>query len=400
MRLVALPVVLVTAVASAAHATAVERCRSTEQLAERVIASTATVLVDQSNGGLASGSGFFVGPDLIATNWHVVDGAQRLRVKLPKVDEPVETTGIVAADLANDLAIVQLKGATGAPLVLAAELPRQGAKIYAFGSPRLLEATMSDGIVSAERSIEGAQRLQITAAISPGSSGGPVTDECGRVVGVAYMTVRDSESLNFAIPTTFLRELLAKAGPPRSAAEVQQSGLDDLTRVRAERLGVPAGVDPERWVQVDLVTQRFYTGLERRELAGAQFYRHVGRDDLVKAADNTLAIGVAVAGGVCGALSLCSCASTIPAVMIAGPLAVVPVAAVVGGGMCVGVALGGTSFFLWKSDEGQAMSFDQLRALAEAHNAKLGAPPAPPRTAALALTGAPPPQDISLSMRW
>lgn len=358
-------------VASSARA-ATKTCPSTEELGERVIASTVTVLADGDGGIIGSGSGFFVERDLVVTNWHVVNGSKALRIKLTTSEETFPVEGIVGADLANDLAVLRLappaEGAAaieGRALPLLDEVPKRGAKVYAFGSPRLLEATMSDGIVSAEREIEGAPRIQITAAVSPGSSGGPVTDECGRVIGVAYMKVRDAEALNFAIPTRFVQTLLEKLEEPRGAEYWRQHGQAALKKITAERLGVPDGVDPEQWVQVDPVAQRFLIGLDRRPLDGTDFFRHVGRAELVKDADNTVPMVLYGTAGACGALSLCGCVASIP--LSAVGIGIVT-GAVAGVGLCGSLGLGGAGFMLWQDGVAPEMSFKEREALARSHN--------------------------------
>lgn len=346
-------------------------CPSTEELGESVIASTVTVLADGDQGIIGSGSGFFVDRDLIVTNWHVVNGSRALRIKLTSSEETLAVKGIVGADLANDLAVLRLEAPAsgeaieGRSLPLLDEVPKRGAKVYAFGSPRLLEATMSDGIVSAEREIEGAPRIQITAAVSPGSSGGPVTDECGRVIGVAYMKIRDAEALTFAIPTRFVQELLEKLDEPRGAEYWRQQGQKALKKVTAERLGVPDGVDPEQWVQVDPVAQRFLVGLDRRPLDGPDFFRHVGRSELVKEADNTVPLVLYGTAGACGALSACGCLASIPFI----PVGVGAITgAIAGVGLCGSLGLGGAGFMLWRDGVAPEMSFKEREALARRHN--------------------------------
>jgi hypothetical protein len=201
--------------------------------------------------------------------------------------------------------------------------------------------------------------------VSPGSSGGPVTDECGRVIGVAYMKVRDAEALNFAIPTRFVQELLAKLDEPRGAEYWRQQGQEALKKITAERLGVPDGVDPEQWVQVDPVAQRFLIGLDRRPLDGPDFFRHVGRAELVKEADNTMPMVLYGTAGACGALSLCGCVASIP--LSAVGIGIVT-GAISGAGLCGALGLGGAGFMLWQDGVAPEMSFKEREALARTHN--------------------------------
>jgi S1-C subfamily serine protease len=345
------------------------RCPTTEELGEQIIASTVTVLADGDEGIQGSGSGFFVEPDLVVTNWHVVEGSKQLRIKLTSADDTFPVAGIVAADLANDLAVLRIAPpVTGKALTLLDEVPKRGARIYAFGSPRLLEATMSDGIVSAEREIDGAPRIQITAAVSPGSSGGPVTDDCGRVIGVAYMKVRDAEALNFVIPTSFVVAILGKVGEPKSAEVWRQTGQDELKKVTATRLGVPDGIDPEQWVQVDQVAQRFLIGLDRRPLDGVAFFKHVGRGDLVTEADNTVPALLYTSGAICGGLSLCGCLVSVPLFFLGPGVITGPIA---GLGLCGSAGLAGAGFVMWQDGVVPELSFKEREALARTHNDRL-----------------------------
>jgi hypothetical protein len=102
-------------------------------------------------------------------------------------------------------------------------MPDVGARVYAVGNPEGLTGTFSEGIVSAIRPLGPDTLLQLTAAISPGSSGGPVLDERGRVLGVATATLKNGQSLNFAVPAMYVARALKSAGPaqPLSAAPKQ-----------------------------------------------------------------------------------------------------------------------------------------------------------------------------------
>lgn len=87
-----------------------------------------------------------------------------------------------------------------------------GDDIYVAGNPEGLEGTLSSGIVSAMREITGHKLLQITAPISPGSSGGPVMDAYGEVIGVAVATFKEGQNLNFAVPSSYVKKMLAAIG--------------------------------------------------------------------------------------------------------------------------------------------------------------------------------------------
>src|SRR5207237_789604 len=85
-----------------------------------------------------------------------------------------------------------------------------GDKVVAIGNPRGLEGSVSEGIVSGVRGSADIKILQITAPISPGSSGGPLFTANGEVVGVTTAALRDSQSLNFAVPASLLATLREK----------------------------------------------------------------------------------------------------------------------------------------------------------------------------------------------
>ncbi|GAI74434.1 unnamed protein product, partial [marine sediment metagenome] len=151
---------------------------------------------------LSQGSGFFINPEgYIVTNYHVLKGADSAIIKT--VDNKVYVVkGVIAEDRGADLVMVT----TDAPkdsieyIKISAELPKEGENILVIGSPLGLEHTVSNGIVSSIRDIEDFGKLiQITAPISPGSSGGPVVNQKGKVIGVASYHLIGGENLNFAI---------------------------------------------------------------------------------------------------------------------------------------------------------------------------------------------------------
>ena len=103
----------------------------------------------------------------------------------------------------SDLSLLETSADTSgiAPLVLSPSRPREGEKIVVIGNPLGLSGSVSDGIVAAHRALDGERLIQITAPISPGSSGSPVLNNLGQVVGVATLNVAGGQSLNFAIPS-------------------------------------------------------------------------------------------------------------------------------------------------------------------------------------------------------
>jgi S1-C subfamily serine protease len=176
---------------------------------------------DSSNEEVGNGSGFVISEDgKLATNHHVIEDAARL-VAVFSGGKEVEVAGIWAVDPSADLAILQLAPGSYRSLRLAATPAKQGASVVMIGSPLGLEGTVSTGIVSAVRERGPDRRivghdlsswgLQITAPMSPGSSGSPVLDDSGEVVGVAVGQRARGQSLNFAVPASYLRDLQGEA---------------------------------------------------------------------------------------------------------------------------------------------------------------------------------------------
>lgn len=167
---------------------------------------------DADGSVTSQGSGFYFGPGHVATNYHVIAGAAQVRI----LDIDGKTVGTAlyadAIDARLDLAILPAPADGPAGLPLALHLPELGDHVWAFGSPKGLYGTMTDGIVSAVRERGGRTVVQISAPISPGSSGGPVLDERGRVIGVTVSSIRGGQNLNFAVPARELAWLSALNG--------------------------------------------------------------------------------------------------------------------------------------------------------------------------------------------
>jgi len=198
-----------------------------------VIVETQTV-VDESGmvGELAKrmglermdghGSGFAVSEDgRIVTNHHVIQGADHLTVVTQDGRRlPVQ---ILAEDPDNDLALLKVQDA-GLPWVeLAATPPGPGAKTFAIGAPLGLDYTLTEGIISAHRTVGVTEFLQMQTPVAPGSSGGPLFDDVGKVVGVNTATAGGG-SMNLAVQAGHVADLVAGPVNPRPV-EPTEPGL-------------------------------------------------------------------------------------------------------------------------------------------------------------------------------
>jgi len=188
-------------------------------------ASQSLVLIvtrDGSGTEVGLGSGFFVRPSVIATNWHVIKGAASGYAKLAGSGQRWEISGVVGLSRTQDLVLLRILGSYNAVLPLGdSSLVRPGDKVYALGNPEGLEGTISEGLVSGVRQIDGEKLIQIGAAISHGSSGGPVLNESGQVIGVAVGFFSEGQNLNFAVPSEEIKKLVAQI---RQSLPLRDSG--------------------------------------------------------------------------------------------------------------------------------------------------------------------------------
>lgn len=182
-----------------------------QEIARKAFSGVTLIVVENDAGQPVSlGSGFIVGDGLIATNLHVIEGGSRGYVKLIGKPEKLSIEGTVGLDPVHDLALLQVARGRGGALSLSTNDSMEvGEVVYAVGNPQGLEGTFSQGIISGIRTVKSERLLQITAPISPGSSGGPVLNSQGQIIGVAVATYRGGQNLNFAVPVEYLRTLLS-----------------------------------------------------------------------------------------------------------------------------------------------------------------------------------------------
>jgi S1-C subfamily serine protease len=179
------------------------------EIAKRSLPSVVLLVMEDSHGQpLGMGSGFLVAPGMVATNAHVVGKAARGYAKLTGQSDVCDVKGYFSIDNKCDLCLLSVPDLVAEPLPIGN--PNEvaiGDEIYAVGNPQGLEGTFSAGIVSAIRHLDQETVLQITAPISPGSSGGPVLNKFGQVIGIATAIMSGGQNLNFAIPANYLSEL-------------------------------------------------------------------------------------------------------------------------------------------------------------------------------------------------
>ena len=163
--------------------------------------------LDASGQLMASGTGFFVTEGFVVTAAHVLEGAAGCRIEL--TDGQQQRCSVAASDSVKDVAMLTVSGTPPATLRWgASEATKDGDEITVISNPLgQLPGTVSRGIISASRVVKGTKLLQISAAISHGSSGAPVLNTRGQVIGIVRSTIEAGQSLNFATATDAIRNL-------------------------------------------------------------------------------------------------------------------------------------------------------------------------------------------------
>ncbi|MBI3662583.1 MAG: serine protease [Acidobacteria bacterium] len=181
------------------------------QIAQTASASVVLLVFADSNGQpISQASGFFVRPGIVATNLHVLRGASSGIAKLVGQKQVENIASVLAVDTAHDLVLLGVPNQRAPALTLGdSEKIGVGDEVFVLGNPQGLEGTFSQGIISSLRVLSEDKLIQITAPISPGSSGGPVFNSRGEVIGVAAATFQGGQNLNFAIPSVYLKHLLS-----------------------------------------------------------------------------------------------------------------------------------------------------------------------------------------------
>lgn len=227
------------------------QAKTPQEIFEIAAPSIVVVEVLDVRGKLeATGSGVVVSPGEVITNCHVAKADKTLRVKHGKSRHAAR---LRHTDRERDLCQLSVPGLAAAPAKLGeVKNLKAGARVVAIGAPQGLELTISEGLVSALRDFGGgAKIIQTTAPISPGSSGGGLFDEAGRLIGITTFYLAEGQNLNFALPVEWIADL-----PDRAAisAKDKTNSLDWLARtlVLQKRKDWPALLThSQRWTQAE-----------------------------------------------------------------------------------------------------------------------------------------------------
>jgi S1-C subfamily serine protease len=251
------------------------------ELAAQARPSVVLLTIGDGHREIGTGTGFFVSKDgRIVTNHHVIEDAATVTATLAD-GRKVDVLGILADDEKRDIAVLQAPPGDYPPLALGtAQGLRVGNEVVVIGSPRGLSASLSAGLVSAVREHGLTDQLhhppddgetsswgiQITAAISPGSSGSPVMNRGGDVVAVAVGTVQ-GEGLNFSVPVDVAKSMLAGIGPNATPKRFEVAKPVGIWR----NLGISAAVFALPYL-VYVVAKRVAARRRARERAAANVH--------------------------------------------------------------------------------------------------------------------------------
>lgn len=186
---------------------------------EEVSGSVVVVYGKNREGQVISlGSGVALSAGEVITNCHVIAKASDLSVRHKDSEHPATRKH---SDFDRDVCSLAVPGLKAPVAKLGTtKALKVGQRVYAIGAPRGLELTLSEGIISSLREIEGGRYIQITAPISAGSSGGGLFDEEGRLIGLPTFYLSEGQQLNFAVPVEWVKALPQRAAAAKETAAI------------------------------------------------------------------------------------------------------------------------------------------------------------------------------------
>ncbi len=178
---------------------------------------------DKDGNPLGTGNGFFVAPNLIVTNPQIIEGAASGTVTLLGRPLKYEIEGITAADEENNLIILKTAmPLINPPAISNSDVVKSNDIVYITGSKKGMSGTMSDNVIISLNKGKNDKWFQVKNQIFPGSSGGPVLNANGEVIGVFYFSIEIKQRGNFVIPSNYLKQLIARSTQVRPISDWQQ----------------------------------------------------------------------------------------------------------------------------------------------------------------------------------
>ena len=195
--------------------------RTPAQIFSEFAPAVVTVTIKHELMGEGGGTGFVIDADgTIGTNYHVIEHASTVTVKL--MDGTVlDEVEILITDEEKDLALIKVKPKSPLPTVWLGDSDKitVGERAVSIGNPLGLDHTLTDGLVSARRVIQGRKMIQMSVPVSPGNSGGPLFNSRGEVIGVSTAIYSGgsplAQNLNLAMPINDVKALIKADYPGR-----------------------------------------------------------------------------------------------------------------------------------------------------------------------------------------
>lgn len=180
------------------------------EIVETVSPAIVKIVTFDTNGSEAGqGSGFFISQEgAILTNAHVVKNAYSARVISGM--GPFDSVRILYRDDSRDLALIKVETSAARPLFIAKDIAlKPGERVLAIGNPFGLEKAVTEGLIGGVRNTkQGMELIQSSVHVYPGSSGGPLLDFSGQVIGITTSSIEGAENLSFSVGATTISEFL------------------------------------------------------------------------------------------------------------------------------------------------------------------------------------------------
>ncbi len=281
-----------------------------------VVRIVTIAVVDNEVVGFGHGSGFAVAPNRVVTNAHVVDLAKRYPANVvvgivPSEGDKSYEGKVIAYDAARDLALIEFTGAPLPPVALYTGPVDEGNVVTALGYPgnvdvatarsavdyiRPLTPIRSEGVFSGRRAMSGVEVLLHTASIARGNSGGPLLDQCGRVIGINSALTKSEDgdaSFGFAIANSELAAFLGQAKQPYAAVGTPCTSIADRLKQDSE-----ADAKANAAAEATRRDAAAKAALAHEEaLARARVEAQRGRENVIAIAAVLLVLGALAIGG-------------------------------------------------------------------------------------------------------
>jgi hypothetical protein len=184
--------------------------KSAKDTVQNTLLSVVKILSINADGEVLLGSGFFVAKNVIATNFHVIKNLRNGTINVIGQKPQYPILRIIASDENSDIALLRVSDVKAAPLIFGdSQTVAVGEVVYAIGNSGGLGGTISHGIIIGLR--EG-RIVETNAPLSPESTGGPLLNEAGEVIGIIRGSDVTDQNLNFAMPAIELQQLMNRSG--------------------------------------------------------------------------------------------------------------------------------------------------------------------------------------------